>query len=134
MAAIKRMPKVKKAVKSKVKKPATLIVKTKAIKDKQTRVEVLQVISDATNLKRVQVEAVFVELSKLIKGHMKKKGSGEFTIPWAGIKLCRRRRKPTKKRMMVSPLTGTEVMIPAKPARDDVKLVALKKLKECVGE
>lgn len=107
-------------------------VRLKAIKEKQSRVEILQHISDTTKLKRVEVQAVFVELAKLIKSHMKKGGSGSFTIPWAGIKLKKRKRKATKKRTMVSPLTGSEVTIPAKPSRDEVKLIALKVLKETV--
>ena len=119
----------KKALKSTSTRAA---VRIRAIKEKQSRVEVLQHISDITKLKRVEVQAVFVELAKLIKAHMKKGGSGSFTIPWAGIKLKKRKRKATKKRTMVSPLTGSEVTIPAKPSRDEVKLIALKVLKETV--
>jgi nucleoid DNA-binding protein len=104
--------------------------RVKAMKDKQTRVEILQHISDQTGLKRVEVEAVFTEMAKLVKAHMKKQGSGEIMIPKLGLKIRKVRRKPTKKRVMVSPLTGMEVVIPPKPARDDIKLVALKGLKE----
>ena len=104
--------------------------KVKAVKDKQTRVEILQVISDKTGLKRIEVQAVFSEAAELLKSHMKKGGSGEFTIPMSGIKVRKVRRKPTKKRVMVSPLTGQEVVIPPKPARDDIKVFALKGLKE----
>lgn len=107
-----------------------LASRTKAIKDKQTRIEILQTISDSTGLKRVEVEAVFTEMAKLVKAHMKKQGSGEIMIPKMGLKIRKVRRKPTKKRVMVSPLTGKEVVIPPKPARDDIKLVALKGLKE----
>lgn len=107
-----------------------LLSRTKAIKDKQTRIEILQTISDSTGLKRVEVEAVFTEMAKLVKAHMKKQGSGEIMIPKMGLKIRKVRRKPTKKRVMVSPLTGKEVIIPPKPARDDIKLVALKGLKE----
>ena len=107
-------------------------VKIPAIKEKQTRVEILQNLSDRTGLKRVDVEAVFTELAKLVTSHLKKRGSGEIMIPKLGLKIRRVKRKATKKRKMVSPLTGSEVVIPAKPARDDVKLVALKALKEAV--
>jgi len=107
-----------------------LLSRIKAIKDKQTRIEILQTISDSTGLKRVEVEAVFTEMAKLVKAHMKKQGSGEIMIPKMGLKIRKVRRKPTKKRVMVSPLTGKEVIIPPKPARDDIKLVALKGLKE----
>ncbi len=109
-----------------------LLSRTKAIKDKQTRIEILQTISDQTGLKRVEVEAVFTEMAKLVKAHMKKQGSGEIMIPKMGLKIRKVRRKPTKKRVMVSPLTGKEVVIPPKPARDDIKLVALKGLKEAL--
>ncbi len=107
-------------------------IRIAAIKDRQTRMEILQMISDKTGLKRVDVESVFSELSQLVKGHLKKRGSGEFMIPKLGLKIKRVRRKPTKKRVMISPLTGQEVVIPAKPARDDIKLIALKTLKESV--
>lgn len=123
-------------IKSSVRKKADenveskLSLKVKAMKDKQTRVEILQHISDATGLKRVEVEAVFTEMAKLVKAHMKKQGSGEIMIPKLGLKIRKVRRKPTKKRVMVSPLTGMEVTIMPKPARDDIKLVALKGLKE----
>lgn len=105
-------------------------LRVKAIKDKQTRMEILQTLSDITGLKRVEVEAVFTEFAKLVKSHMKKQGSGEVMIPKLGLKIRKVRRKPTKKRTMVSPLTGKEVVIPPKPARDDIKLIALKGLKE----
>lgn len=105
-------------------------VRIKPMKERQTRIEILQHISDATQLKRVEVEAVFTEMSKLVKSHMKKQGSGEIILPKLGLKIRKVRRKPTKKRTMVSPLTGQQVVIPPKPARDDIKLIALKGLKE----
>lgn len=113
-------------------KMSSSALRVKAIKDKQTRIEILQHISDSTGLKRVEVESVFTEMAKLVKGHMKKQGSGEVMIPKLGLKIRKVRRKPTKKRVMVSPLTGQEVVIQPKPARDDIKLVALKGLKEAL--
>lgn len=106
--------------------------KTKATKDKQTRVEILQQLSDRTGLKRVEVEAVFDEMAQIIKSHMKKQGSGEVLVPKLGLKIRKIRKKATKKRVMVSPLTGQEVVIPPKPVRDDVKVIALKPLKEAI--
>lgn len=136
------MSATKKATKKNVAKQTTTraiekksaAAKLKVIKEKQTRVEILQTIAEKTNLKRVQVESVFVELSNLIKSHMKKKGSGKFQIPFSGVKIVKIRRKATKDRKMVSPLTGQEVLIKSKPARDDVKLIALKSLKDAVEE
>jgi hypothetical protein len=107
-------------------------MKVNSQKDKQTRVEILQAIAENTGLKRVEVEAVFTEMAGIIKSHMKKRGSGEVLVPKLGIKIRRIHRKATKKRTMMSPLTGQEVVIAAKPAREDVKIMALKVLKETV--
>jgi nucleoid DNA-binding protein len=129
--SLKKTTKKAKKIDTKTSMKKTL-EKVKAIKEKQSRVEILQEIADQTNLKRVDVEAVFTEMAKLVRAHLRKQGSGEIMIPKLGVKIRKIRRKATKKRKMVSPLTGNEVEIAAKPARDDVKLVALKTLKETV--
>lgn len=104
----------------------------RAVKERQSRAEIFQHIAMDTDIKRVDVEAVFDSLVKLVKAHLKKQGSGEIILPKLGLKIRKVRRKATKQRKMVSPLTGSEVVIPSKPARDDVKLVVLKSLKEAV--
>jgi hypothetical protein len=129
--AKKTTEKAKVKVNVKVKKVAA---KATVQKDKQTRIEILQSLAEQTTLTRVQVESVFDALNKVIEGHMKKRGSGEFTIPKTGIKLRRIKKKATKSRRMVSPLTGQEVTIAAKPARFTVKLSALKTLKEMIEQ
>lgn len=110
------------------------VVKVTAKKDKQTRVEIMQEIAEQASLTRVQVETVFDSLHGLIESHMRKRGSGEFTIPKTGIKIRRVRKKASKARKMVSPLTGQEVTIAAKPARQSIKVSALKILKEMVDK
>lgn len=102
-------------------------------KDKQTRVQILQSISENTNLSKSQIEKVFDELNRIIEGHLRKRGSGEIIIPKIGIKLRRIKKKATKERNMVSPLTGQNFTISAKPARLSIKLSALKILKEVVN-
>lgn len=129
----KTTEKAKVKVNVKVKKVA-VAAKATVQKDKQTRIEILQSLAEQTKLTRVQVESVFDALNKVIEGHMKKRGSGEFTIPKTGIKLRRIKKKATKARRMVSPLTGQEVTIAAKPARFTVKLSALKTLKEMIEQ
>lgn len=101
-------------------------------KEKQTRIEILRSIAETTGLPKVQVESVFASLTELLHAHIRKRGSGEFTIPMAGIKLRRIKKKATKTRKMVSPLTGQEVEIPGKPPRSAVKITALKPLKEAL--
>ena len=130
MASLRQNTKATSRKKSEEVADPKLAMRVKAMKEKQTRVEILQHISAQTGLKRIEVEAVFTEMAKLVKAHMKKQGSGEIMIPKLGLKIRKVRRKPTKKRVMVSPLTGKEVVIPPKPARDDIKLIALKGLKE----
>lgn len=130
-AVKKATEKVKVNVRVKKEKTAA---KSSVQKDKQTRVEILQTLAEQTNLTRVQVESIFDAMNKIIGGHMKKRGSGEFTIPKTGIKLRRVKKKATKARRMVSPLTGQEVVIAAKPARFAVKLTALKTLKEMIEQ
>jgi len=119
-----------KAVK-KVKKSNT---KQNLGKDKQTRIEILRTLSESTGLAKGEVESVFSSLTDMIIAHMRKKGSGEFTIPMTGIKVRRVKKKATKARKMVSPLTGQEVTIAGKPARHAIKISALKVLKEAVVE
>ncbi len=103
-------------------------------RERQTRTEILRTIADNTGLPKVQIEAVFSALTDLLHSHMRKKGSGEFTIPMVGIKARRVKKKATKSRKMVSPLTGQEVVIAGKPARLAVKLSVLKPLKLAVTE
>lgn len=106
--------------------------KAQVCREKQTRIEILQALAQKTTLTKTQVETVFDELNKLMVGHLRKKGSGEFTIPKTGVKILRVKKKPSKARTMVSPLTGQEVTIAAKPARHAIKVTALKTLKEMV--
>lgn len=103
-------------------------------REKQTRVEILRSIADNTGLTKTQIEKVFDSLTEHLIAHMRKKGSGEFTIPMTGIKVRRVKKKATKPRNMVSPLTGQEVTIPGKPARQAIKISALKVLKTAVVE
>lgn len=117
----------KKAVVKKVTKK-----KLKVFSEKQTRIEILQTLAENTDLTKTQVEKVFESLVTLMKGHMTKKGSGEFTIPMTGIKIRSVLKKATKARTMVSPLTQQEVKIAGKPARRSVKVTALKALKDMV--
>jgi len=108
--------------------------KLKLGRDKQTRMDILRTIAELTGFPKVQIEAVFGGLTTLMHAHMRKQGSGEFTIPMVGIKVRRVKKKATKSRNMISPLTGQEVVISGKPARLAVKLSALKPLKLAVSE
>lgn len=122
----------KEKVNVRVKRTSPATKKKSAIKEKQTRIQIFQHIAEETGLTKTQVESVFSTLSEHIGAHMRPRGSGEYTIPMSGIKISRVKKKATRARKMISPLTNQEVVIAAKPARNVIKLRALKVLKETV--
>lgn len=94
-----------------------------------TKTQIYSHIAEVTELSRKEVSDVFAALSNLAMRHLHKKGAGEFTIP--GLAKCIVKHKPaTKARKGLNPFTGEEMMFKAKPARNVVKIRALKKLKE----
>ncbi len=104
--------------------------KTTAITTKQTKSQIINAIVEDTGMARKDVAAVFVSLAGLIERNMRKRGSGEFTIPEVGVKLRRVKKPARKARKGVNPFTGEEMMFAAKPASTAVKAAALKKLKD----
>jgi nucleoid DNA-binding protein len=95
-----------------------------------TKSESFSFIADKTGLTKKDVGAVFDALGQLIKRDLKK-GPGVYTVP--GLMKVKVVRKPaTKARMGINPFTGVEMMFKAKPARNVVKVLALKGLKEMV--
>jgi nucleoid DNA-binding protein len=111
------------------KKAATKKVST--VKAPMTKSAMLDQIAQNTGLARKQVSAVFDELATLIEGHLKKGSVGQFTFP--GLMKIEVKRKPaTKARKGINPFTGQETVFKAKPARNVVKIRALKKVKDMV--
>lgn len=102
-----------------------------ATKKPRTKAEIIRTIAENTELTRKDVIAVFDEMSAMIQKDLKKSGPGVFTIP--GLVKVKLHRKPaTKARKGVNPFTGEEMMFKAKPARNIVKVLALKALKDMV--
>ena len=115
-----------------VKKKATARKKTtaKAAKKPTTKSETLTYIADKTDLTKRDVSAVFDALGLLMKRDLKR-GPGVYTVP--GLMKVKVVRKPaTRARKGVNPFTGEEMMFKAKPARNVVKVLPLKGLKEMV--
>lgn len=106
------------------------MTKLKAIKDKQTQTQIIAHISEETGLQKKDVKAVLESMGELSHRHIMKRGSGEFKVPFVGVKINRKTKPATKKRMGRNPATGEEMVIAAKPKRDVVKATALKALKE----
>lgn len=118
------------APKAAAKKTPAKAAPAKALSTKQTKSQIVAAVAEQTGLSKKDVGAVFGAVAGLIAGHMSKKGSGEFTIPDSGVKIRRVKKPATKARKMISPFTGQEITVKAKPARNVIKVTALKGLKE----
>lgn len=103
-----------------------------AITTRQTKSEIIGAIAGETGLTHKEVTAVFTALGDLVERHMKRRGSGEFTIPDTGVRIRRVKKPARKARVGRNPATGEAMRIPAKPASATVKLTALKSLKDSV--
>ncbi len=102
---------------------------TTAIAQPMTKSQILNHISEVTELSRKDVSAVIDELTILIERHIKKRGAGEFKLP--GLLKIKVVKKPAvKARKGINPFTGEEMMFKAKPARNVVKVQPLKALKD----
>jgi nucleoid DNA-binding protein len=123
-AVAKKKTTTKKAV---AKKPAARAVKV--IKEPYTRSATLTHLADNTGLTKKQVASVLEELKNVIEGHVKNGGARVFTLP--GLLKIKVTRKPaTKARKGINPFNGQEIVFKAKPARNVVKIQALKALKD----
>ena len=71
------------------------------------------------------------ELGILIERHIKKRALGTFTLPGL-LRIARVRTPPRKARTMISPRTGEEIQVAAKPASTAVKVRVLAGLKQMV--
>ncbi len=102
----------------------------KAVKAR-TKGEIYRELSERTELSRKQVVAVFDEMSAMIKKDLGKRGPGVFTVP--GLMKVKVVRKPaTKARKGINPFTKEPQIFKAKPARNVVKILPLKGLKDMV--
>ena len=97
-----------------------------------TKTEIINNIAEATELTKKQVAAVFEALGGEIQKALGKRGGpGQFTIP--GLCKIKVVRKPaTKERKGIDPFTKEERIFKAKPARNVVKILPLKGLKDMV--
>ena len=126
-----KKPAAKKTVAKKAaakKTPAKKVTKTK-LDMPYTKTALYTSIAETTGLEKKQVLAVFEALGDVVESHIKKRGPQTFTLP--GLLKIKVNKKPaTKARKGTNPFTGEEMMFKAKPARNVVKVQALKKLKD----
>jgi nucleoid DNA-binding protein len=96
-----------------------------------TKGEVYTKIAGKTGLTKKQVSSVFDALTEMISNELGKKGPGIFQVPGL-LKLKVIRKPATKAKQGINPFTKEPMMYKAKPARNVVKALALKSLKEMV--
>lgn len=100
-------------------------------KKPMNKTEILAALSEATGLTKQQVGAVFDQLAVLIKKNLGSEGPGTFPVP--GLMQIKVVRKPaTPERTGINPFTKEETVFKAKPAKNVVKVVPLKGLKDMV--
>lgn len=98
-----------------------------------TKSETITYLADKTGLTKKDINAVFDNLSVLIKREVKKSGPGVFTLP--GLLKIKTVRKPARRaqKNVPNPFKPGEFSDrPAKPAHTVVKIAALKALKDMV--
>ncbi len=96
-----------------------------------TKSEILNSLADSTGLSKKEVGSVLEELGTLIGKNQAKRGPGVFNVP--GLMKVKVVRKPaTKARKGINPFTKEETIFKAKPARNVVKILPLKGLKDMV--
>jgi len=114
-----------------------MAAKKKAVKKKaapakaMTKTEVVSALADGTGLSKKEVASVFDELGTLLGKNLGRRGPGVFNL--AGLMKVKVIRKPaTKARKGINPFTKEETIFKAKPARNVVKILPLKGLKDMV--
>ena len=102
-----------------------------ALKEAMTKTQLLDSLSESTGLQRKELASVLDELGVVIERHINRRAVGTFTLP--GLLKIKAVRKPaTKARKMISPFTGQEITVAAKPASRAVKVQPLSGLKRMV--
>ena len=96
-----------------------------------TKGEVYTKISEKTGLSKKEVASVFDALGEQINTSLGKKGPGLFVIPGL-LKLKVVRKPATKAKQGINPFTKEPMTFKAKPARNVVKAIPLKSLKDSV--
>jgi nucleoid DNA-binding protein len=113
-------------------KPAAGATSPGATRSKSaTKAEIYGQIAERTGLTKKDVSKVFEGLSELIGKELGKKGPGLFQIPGL-LKLKVVRKPATKAKQGINPFTKEPMTIKAKPARNVIKALPLKALKDLV--
>jgi nucleoid DNA-binding protein len=96
-----------------------------------TKAEIFGQLAEKTGIGKKDITTLFDALGDLIGKELGKKGPGQFVIPGL-LKLKVVRKPATKAKQGINPFTKAPMTIKAKPARNVVKAVPMKALKELV--
>ncbi len=100
-------------------------------KKAMTKTEILAALVEKTGLTKQQVAGFLDELGALIGKNLGEEGPGEISIP-SLMKIKVVRKPATEERKGINPFTKEETIFKAKPARNVVKILPLKGLKDMV--
>ena len=103
-------------------------IKMKAVNEKLSKAEVLDLLSADSDVPKAEVKRVLSSLERLIEASIAKRSMGSFTLPGL-MKITTLPRPAVKARKGINPFTGEETWFEAKPPRRQVKIRPLKKLK-----
>ena len=96
-----------------------------------TKTEIIAALIESTELTKQQVTSLLDGLAHLIAKNLGEEGPGEFTVP--GLMKLKVVRKPaTEEREGIHPITKEPTIFKAKPASKQVKIQALKALRDMV--
>lgn len=102
-----------------------------AAKKPPTKTEIFASISEATGVAKKDVSLIFDSLSDEIAKALSKKGAQAFTIPGLCKIVVQHKPAQPAKKNVPNPFKPGEMMdVAAKPAKNIVKVRALKKLKD----
>ena len=104
-----------------------------AIKERETKSQILTAVAETTGLKKKEVQAVLTAIRDHAIRHLNARGSGEMSVPELGVKLRRVKKAARKAGTARNPFTGEMVKVDARPACVSVRAAALKALKDAVA-
>lgn len=126
----KTTAKAKKTKKTKTKSASPSVSKNFKVSKALTRSQQIAFIAEQTSLSKKDVAAVIECFEPMIASHLR--GPGQISL--AGLMKVVAVRKPaTKARKGINPFTGEPTVFKAKPARNIVRIRALKKVKDLVA-
>ena len=102
--------------------------KMKAVKAKLSKSELVDLLSVDCDVSKGDVKRVLSSLERLMEASIARRGMGSFTLPGL-MKITTLRRPAVKARRGINPFTGEATWFKAKPARTQVKIRPLPKLK-----